>query len=395
MLDTASPALYEIRKAINKLRQQLYKKVDQLVKRFQHEGWMTEDQQATVRDGRIVFPVPAENKRKLIGLVIDASGTGNTVYIEPSELLEYQNEIKTQALAEERELVKILTELTNLLRPHCQRLLDIQRQLGIIDCIHARAKLAQIQTGTIPQYASGPLVKWIQARHPLLESHLKASGKKIQPLDFKLNESKRLLVISGPNAGGKSVALKTLGLLQYMFQSGLAVPVHPDSQFGIFKNVCLDIGDKQSLDDDLSTYSSHLFAMKHFIQYTNPQSLILIDEMGTGTAPEMGGAIAEAVLIKLADQGAWGAVSTHYDNLKLLADTHPNLINASMRYDGAELKPCYQLDIGIPGSSFAFEIAREIGLPHQVILDAKSKIGTDRTSLEETLLQVQKREIYL
>ncbi len=392
MKDKASVALFEIRQQLQKQQSELLKRVEHVVRGLKKAGMMEEDASPTIRSGRLVIPVPAEYKRKVRGFVVDESSTGQTAYLEPSELLEYQNDLRELELAERREVQRILLEISDSLRSDHVPLLVLLRFLGVIDFILAKAKLAHEQQATIPVFVKDTLMNWMQARHPVLQRSLSGQGKSIVPLNIQLKPTSRLLVISGPNAGGKSVALKTMGLLQYMLQCGLAVPMSADSTCGVFQEIMLDIGDEQNIEDDLSTYSSHLLAMKHFIEHAGEASLILIDEMGSGTAPDAGGALAEAILNQLALKKAWGAVTTHYDNLKTFADKSPGIQNASMRYDPDGLRPLFVLDIGKPGSSFALEIAQNTGLPTEVLSLARKLLGQEKVSLEEMLLQLEKEK---
>lgn len=390
--DKASPALWEIRTELHKKQSELFKRVEQVVRGLKKAGMMDEDASATVRSGRLVIPVPAEYKRKIRGFVVDESSTGQTTYLEPAELLEYQNDLRELEIAEQREIQRILIALSDQLRPDFDEIQGMLRFLGIIDFLLAKAKLGLEMDASIPQVIQDPTLNWIDARHPILEKSLHHQGKKIVPLKIRLDAEARFLVISGPNAGGKSVALKTMGLLQYMLQCGLAVPMSPDSSCGLFEEFMLDIGDEQNIEDDLSTYSSHLIAMRYFMEHAGPKSLILIDEMGSGTSPEAGGALAEAILSNLTAQGAWGAVTTHYDNLKNFAGNSKGISNASMRYDPAGLRPLFILDIGKPGSSFALEIAQNTGLPVEVLQHARRLMGTEKESLEDLLLQLEKEK---
>ncbi|GAB3341319.1 endonuclease MutS2 [Larkinella ripae] len=391
--DSASPELASIRRRIISEQAGLRKKMDSIMKNARQQGWMPDDISLTIRNGRVVIPISAEHKRRLKGFIHDESATGQTVFIEPAEVFDTNNEIREMEYEERREVARILRELTTLLRPS---LPDLQRAttfLGLIDFIRAKAKFALQIDADMPKLVNQPLIDWLQVRHPLLHLSFQKQGKKVVPLTLLLDPNQRILIISGPNAGGKSVALKTIGLLQYMVQSGLLIPVIEGSTAGIFQNLFIDIGDEQSLENDLSTYSSHLTSMKAFVTFANRKTLFLIDEFGTGTEPGLGGAIAEAILEDLTKSGAYGVINTHYTNLKLFADKTTGLVNGAMRFDGEHLEPLYELEIGRPGSSFAFEIASKIGLPKPVIDRAKEKLGSQQVNLEKLLkeLDIEKR----
>jgi DNA mismatch repair protein MutS2 len=367
----------------------LRKVMDRIFKEARAKGLTPEDASMTIRGGRLVIPVAAENKRKLRGFIHDESATGQTVFMEPEEALDINNEIRDLEYMERREIIKILTQLTDRLRPAIPALRKATNFLGLIDFIRAKAKFAQKTESTKPEIIKERILSWTRARHPLLEMALKTQGKKITPLDVKLGGHERLLVISGPNAGGKSVALKTVALLQYMLQSGLLIPVHPDSKSSLFDNFFIDIGDEQNLENDLSTYSSHLMSMKHFTQFANRKTILFIDEFGTGTEPQFGGAIAEAILLSLNKLGAFGVITTHYGNLKQVANKNQGLVNGAMRYDVDRLEPLYQLEIGKPGSSFALEIASKIGISKEILEYAKANIGEERVRYDRLLTQLE------
>ncbi|GAB3260244.1 endonuclease MutS2 [Larkinella harenae] len=391
--DSASPDLANIRRRIISEQAGLRKKMDTIMRSARQQGWMPDDISLTIRNGRVVIPIAAEHKRRLKGFIHDESATGQTVFIEPAEVFDTNNEIRELEYEERREVARILRELTDTVRPF---LPDLQRAttfLGLIDFIRAKAKLALEINAEMPKLVNQPLVDWLQARHPLLQLSFQKQGKKVVPLNLLLDQKQRILIISGPNAGGKSVALKTIGLLQYMVQCGLLIPVVEGSTAGVFQNLFIDIGDEQSLENDLSTYSSHLTSMKAFVTFANRKTLFLIDEFGTGTEPGLGGAIAEAILEELTQSGAYGVINTHYTNLKLFADKTTGLVNGAMRFDGEHLEPLYELEIGRPGSSFAFEIASKIGLPKAVIERAKEKLGSQQVNLEKLLkeLDIEKR----
>ena len=385
----ASKELQLIRAQIIYEEGRLRKVMDRIFKEARAKGLTPEDASMTIRGGRLVIPVAAENKRKLRGFIHDESATGQTVFMEPEEALDINNEIRDLEYMERREIIKILTQLTDRLRPAIPALRKATNFLGLIDFIRAKAKFAQKTESTKPEIIKERILSWTRARHPLLEMALKTQGKKITPLDVKLGGHERLLVISGPNAGGKSVALKTVALLQYMLQSGLLIPVHPDSKSSLFDNFFIDIGDEQNLENDLSTYSSHLMSMKHFTQFANRKTILFIDEFGTGTEPQFGGAIAEAILLSLNKLGAFGVLTTHYGNLKQVANKNQGLVNGAMRYDVDRLEPLYQLEIGKPGSSFALEIASKIGISKEILEYAKANIGEERVRYDRLLTQLE------
>ncbi|SMG10419.1 DNA mismatch repair protein MutS2 [Marivirga sericea] len=393
--NNASPALQQIRSDIFKAQAQLRRQVEKIYKQASANKYTPEDASITVRDGRIVIPVLAEYKRRVKGFIHDQSGTGQTVYIEPTEALELNNEVRELQYAERREIVKILTQLTALVKPELENLEKAYRFLAIVDFIRAKARFAQKIGAVLPQLENSRIIEYRNAEHPLLKLSLAENNKKVIPLSIQLKGDKRILIISGPNAGGKSVALKTVGLLQFMLQCGLLIPVHPDSKCGIFSNLFIDIGDQQSIENDLSTYSSHLQNMKNFLLNSNKQTLFLIDEFGTGTEPRFGGAIAESILEELYAQKAFGVITTHYDNIKNFAVKNQNVINGAMKFDERNLEPLYELEIGKPGSSFAIEVAEKMGIPPTILNKAKSKIGTERVNYDKLLNQLgkEKREL--
>ncbi|GAB4348876.1 MAG: endonuclease MutS2 [Flammeovirgaceae bacterium] len=393
--DNASSELLRIRKRLVEEQHSIRKRLDNLLHSLKLQGLIKEEALPTVRDGRMVIPVPVEHKRHVRGFIHDTSASGQTVFLEPENLLDINNEIRELQLAERQEIIKILITLTNKIRPHVPSLQKANVFLGMIDFIRAKAKLAQEMNAIAPEFEDKPFLKWYAAYHPLLYLSGKTQGKNIVPQDIKLDEENRILVISGPNAGGKSVALKTVGLIQYMFQCGLLVPISEGSKMGIFQDLFLDIGDEQSIDNDLSTYSSHLTNMKHFLKNANEHSLFLIDEFGAGTEPELGGAIAEAILEHLNELKSYGIITTHYANLKFYADKTKGLLNGAMRYDVENLQPLYKLDIGVPGSSFALEIATNIGLPKKVVHTARQRVGQKKVNIEKLLkeLELEKREL--
>lgn len=391
--DSASTELARIRKKLISEQSGIRKKLDTILKSAKSNGWIGDDVSLTVRNGRMVIPVAAEHKRKLRGFIHDESATGQTVFIEPTDVFESNNEIRELEYEERREINRILLELTGQLRPFVPDLQKAYSFLGLMDFLRAKAKLALEMDAINPPFSNRQFIEWRDARHPLLHLSFQKQGKKVVPLNIELKEKERILIVSGPNAGGKSVSLKTVGLIQYMFQCGLLVPMAEGSSMGFFQNIFIDIGDEQSLENDLSTYSSHLTNMRHFLTLANRRTLFLIDEFGTGTEPGLGGAIAEAILEDLTKSGAYGVINTHYTNLKVLADKTEGLVNGAMRFDGEHLEPLYQLEIGRPGSSFAFEIASKIGLPKAVIGRAKDMLGNQQVSFEKLLkeLDIERR----
>ncbi len=393
--DNASAELAEIRRDIRRKQSSIDHRMHKILVEAKNSGWTDSTAEMTIRDGRPVIPVRAADKRALRGFIHDESATGQTVYIEPAEIFETNNEIKELEYAERREINKILLAFTKILRPEIPNLTMAWRLLGLLDFIRAKAILAHENNCVIPELTDEPMFEWIEARHPLLEQKLKGQGKQITPLDLKLGNDNRILVISGPNAGGKSVCLKTIGLIQYMLQCGLAIPVKIDSKCGIFHDMFIDIGDEQSLENDLSTYSSHLINMKELLEHGNARTLFLIDEFGTGTEPQLGGAIAEAILLKMNEKNSFGVVTTHYANLKLLADNHPGIVNGAMLFDTRYLQPLYVMMIGKPGSSFAFEIAKKIGFPNEILDSAAEISGREHLDFDQQLqqLEIEKKEV--
>ncbi len=393
--DNASPELAEIRRDIRRKQSSIDHRMHKILIEAKNSGWTDSTAEMTIRDGRPVIPVRAADKRELRGFIHDESATGQTVYIEPAEIFETNNEIKELEYAERREINKILLAFTKILRPEIPNLIMAWRLLGLLDFIRAKALLAHEYNCVIPEVVDEPMFNWIEARHPLLEQKLKGQGKQITPLDLKLGDDSRILVISGPNAGGKSVCLKTIGLIQYMLQCGLAIPVKIDSKCGVFHNMFIDIGDEQSLENDLSTYSSHLINMKELLEHGDERTLFLIDEFGTGTEPQLGGAIAEAILLRMNEKHSFGVVTTHYANLKLLADNHPGIVNGAMLFDTRYLQPLYVMMIGKPGSSFAFEIAKKIGFPHEILDSAAEISGREHLDFDQQLqqLEIEKKEV--
>ncbi len=385
--DHASPELARTRKQLREEQFRVRKLMDQLFRHASSQGWVPEGVSPSIRDGRVMIPVLAEHKRKVLGFVMGESATGQTVYVEPAEVLEANNDIRDLEHAERREVVKVLKELTSLLRENLEELRKAYSFLGQLELNRAKAKLAIDLNAGLPQLKDGPDLNWLHAQHPLL--YLSWMGKReVVPLDIDLTRQDRMLLISGPNAGGKSVCLKTVGLIQYMAQCGLLVPLHDKSTIGIFSSIFLDIGDQQSIENDLSTYSSHLHNMAYFITYASESTLILLDELGSGTDPNFGGGIAQAVLATLLKMKAWGVATTHYYNLKLFAENHAGIRNGAMLFDTQKLEPLFRLEIGHPGSSFALEIARKTGLSRETIETAEAVIGRELTGLESLMKSV-------
>ncbi len=392
--DNASPELAQIRRDIISRQSNMSKRLHAILKQAQKDGLVDEEATISIRDGRAVIPVSASNKRKLQGIVYDESATGKTSYIEPNEIVEMNNEIRELEYAERREIVKILTNFSDDIRPYLDDLFYSYDFLGEIDFIRSKALLAIEFDAIKPEFFNRPVVDWHDAVHPLLRLNLKKENRKIVPLNILLSEEKHILLISGPNAGGKSVCLKTVGLLQYMLQCGLLITVNEASKTGIFHQLFIDIGDEQSMDNDLSTYSSHLLNMKHFVKNSDENTLILIDEFGTGTEPMLGGAIAEAILDQLNQQRTFGVITTHYTNLKHFASSAEGIENGAMLYDSQNMNPLFQLEMGKPGSSFAFEIARKIGLPEEILEKATEKVGKKHIDFDRNLRQINRDKRY-
>lgn len=394
--ENASGLLLDVSQQIQKAEQEARKRLDTVFKQAQQNGW-TADGNLTVRDGRLCIPILAENKRKLKGLIHDESATGQTAFMEPEEVFQLNNKVRDLNFEYRREVVRILIELTAALRPEVGLLLSYHGLLTKIDFVRAKALFALELGGHMPELSKEAEVLLVDAKHPLLLLGAKSdTQQQIVPLNLKIDDTDRILLVSGPNAGGKSVCMKTVGLLQLMLQSGLLVPCDPTSRFGVFKQVFADIGDDQSIDSDLSTYSAHLSKMKHFAQHAAGRTLILIDEFGTGTDPQFGGPIAEAVLEILNRKKVRGVVTTHYSNLKIFASHTPGMENASMLFDNQAMKPLYILQIGKPGSSYAFEIAQNIGLSSEILELAKRKIGVQQKKVDSLLvdLEREKKEVY-
>ena len=393
MRDNASPELARIRKEISASQGSVSRALNAILRQAQAEGILDKDTTPTLREGRLVLPVPPAYKRKIGGIVHDESATGKTVFIEPQQVVEANNRIRELEGEERRERIRILLEITALIRPNIPHILHTENYLGEVDFLRAKALFAIDLHAIVPELSKRPMIDWREAYHPVLLINFRRQGKAVVPLTIRLTDN-RILVISGPNAGGKSVCLKTVALLQYMLQCGLPVPMNEASTMGFFKQLLIDIGDEQSIEDDLSTYSSHLRNMKHFVRYANEHTLLLIDEFGTGTEPAIGGAIAEAVLSQLNMQKAYGVVTTHYGNLKHLAEQTQGIINGAMLYDRGQLKPLFQLSIGQAGSSFAVEIARQIGLPETIIQRATEIVGEEHIDYDKHLQDIARDKRY-
>ena len=404
--DSATMTLAGIRHDLQKMEGSISRTLYTILHAAQKEGLVDKDVTPAVRDGRLVIPVSPAVKRRISGIVHDESATGKTVFIEPTEVVDANNKVRELEAAERREIIRILTVFTDEVRPHVTEILGSYDFLATIDLIHAKAEFAKLTKGVEPKadVLSQPRLDWIEAKHPLLQLSLEKQGKKVVPLDIMLSgewkeESGkrnvgRLLIISGPNAGGKSVCLKTVGLLQYMLQCGLSIPVGEYSVTGIFDSIMIDIGDEQSIENDLSTYSSHLLNMKQMMKYANSRTLLLIDEFGGGTEPTIGGAIAEAVLKQFWQKEAFGVITTHYQNLKHFAEDHEGVVNGAMLYDRHEMQALFQLSIGQPGSSFAIEIARKTGIPDEVIKDASDIVGQDYIQSDKYLQDIVRDKRY-
>lgn len=387
--NNASTELQRIRASILDAQNSVRKKLDSILKSLKGQGVVGDDTSLTIREGRMVIPLATEYKRRIKGFIHDTSASGQTVYIEPEDVLEINNEIRELEYEERREIVRILTTLTDKVRPHVPDLKKAYTFLGIIDFIRAKAQFSIKIGANFPDLVRKPVLNWYNAKHPLLFLNFQKQGKSVVPLNIRLDEGNRILLISGPNAGGKSVCLKTVGLLQYMLQCGLLIPAMESAKCGVFENLFIDIGDEQSLENDLSTYSSHLKNMKHFAQFANENTLCLIDEFGTGTEPQLGGAIAEAILEDLNTKKTFGVITTHYANLKFFAKNTEGIINGAMRYDVKQLEPLFELEIGNPGSSFALEIAQKIGLPRTITNSAKEKVGREKIDMEKLLTELE------
>ena len=394
MRDSASDELYRIRRAIREREGQASRRLQQVLQAAKSAGIVEADATLSIRDGRAVIPVSAGNKRKLNGFVQGESATGKTVFIEPVEVVELNNELRELEYAERREIVRILSELTDRIRPEIDTIEASADYLATIDMLRAKGRFAAENGCVRPIVSLDGRMELRTARHPLLAIALAKEKKSVVPLDMVLNGEKRILVISGPNAGGKSVCLKTVGLLQYMFQCGFPIPCGENSELPLFESIFIDIGDEQSIDNDLSTYSSHLMNMKNMLSGASSRTLVLIDEFGTGTEPIMGGAIAEAILEQLVERGTYGVITTHYSNIKYFASNHEGVENGAMMFDVQNIRPLFRLEMGKPGSSFAVEIARKIGLPEQIIRTASEKAGSDHINIERQLREIARDRRY-
>lgn len=392
--DNASPALADVRRRLQSMGGTIAATMRRVIANGIRDGILDPDTAPAMRDGRLVMPVAPMNKRRVRGIVHDESASGKTVFIEPDEVVEANNRLRELQIEEQREVVKVLVALTAAVRPEINTILDCYDLLAQFDFIQASASFARDCGGTLPHIQPGPMMEWYRAVHPVLRRSLMRHGKEVVPLDISLSPENRILVISGPNAGGKSVTLKTVAVVQYMLQCGLLPPLDDNSHAGIFENIFIDIGDDQSIEDDLSTYSSHLRNMKFFMARGNSDTLILIDEFGAGTEPQIGGAIAQALLAEFNSRGMWGVVTTHFQNLKKFAGETAGLVNGSMLYDRQAMKPLFRLSIGNPGSSFAIEIARKTGLPESIIAAAGEIVGSDYINLDKYLLDIARDRRY-
>lgn len=392
--DNASPELYDIRRRIAASSASLSSLMQCIVSRGVAEGYLDKDTAPSMRDGRLVIPVSAAQKRSIPGIVHDESATGKTSYIEPAEVVEASNRLRELRESEKREVHRILVALADVLRPQVAAMLQSYSMLGVYDFIRAKALVAREFDANMPVLEKKPELDWYGAIHPVLEMSLRQQGRAVVPLTLRLDAEHRILIISGPNAGGKSVCLKTAGIVQYMLQCGMLPTMHANSHACVFNDILIDIGDEQSLENDLSTYSSHLRNMKVFLRNSSPRTFILIDEMGSGTEPQIGGALAQALLKQMNAAKVMGIVTTHYQNLKTFADSEPGLINGAMLYDRQHMQPLFKLSIGNPGSSFALEIANKIGLPHSVIEDARNIVGSDYVNMDKYLLDIARDRRY-
>ncbi len=392
--DNASAELLKIRRELASTSGSISRSLNSILRAAQSEGYVDKDVTPTMRDGRLVIPVVPALKRKIKGIVHDESATGKTVFIEPAEVVEANNRIRELEGEERREIIRILIEFSKVIRPQIPAILDSYEFLAEIDFIRAKAHVAITTNSIKPSFENKKILDWIQSVHPILQLSLAKHDKKVVPLDITLDENQRILIISGPNAGGKSVCLKTVGLLQYMIQCGMLISMNERSHVGIFKGIFIDIGDEQSIEDDLSTYSSHLTNMKIMMKNCNDESLILIDEFGGGTEPQIGGAIAEAVLKRFNEKRTFGVITTHYQNLKHYAEDNEGVVNGAMLYDRHNMQALFQLQIGNPGSSFAVEIARKIGLPEEVIADASEIVGSEYINADKYLQDIVRDKRY-
>ncbi|MDE5794565.1 MAG: endonuclease MutS2, partial [Muribaculaceae bacterium] len=392
--DNASSELSEIRRSISSANGSIARAMRRVLDRAAAEGIVDKDTSPSMRDGRMVLPVSAAMKRSINGIIHDESATGKTVFIEPAEVVEAGNRLRELQMQERREIVRILISIADIIRPDIDLIEEGCLSIGYLDFIKAKAQFANIVNAALPHIEKRPEIDWFNAYHPVLFLTLRLQGRSVVPMNLHLDSDHRFLIISGPNAGGKSVALKTVGIVQYMMQCGLLPTLYDNSHMGIFENILVDIGDEQSMENDLSTYSSHLRNMKEFLRNSGPATLVLADEMGSGTEPQIGGALAQAILFRLGQSGCFGIVTTHYQNLKTFADETPGFINGAMLYDRQHLRPTFQLSVGNPGSSFAIEIARNIGLPTDVIDMAKDLVGSDYVNSDKYLLDIARDRKY-
>ena len=386
--DTASDILYEIRRSLREKEGAISRRMSAILRKAQEAGIVDADAGVSVRDGKMLIPVSAANKKRIPGFIYDESATGKTAFIEPAEVVELDNQIKELKFSEQREILRILLEFTDFLRPYLPDLLDAAHYLGEIDFIMAKAQTALDFIAGMPVISENGEMNLRKARHPLLERALKKERKEIVPLTATLTPQKHILLISGPNAGGKSVCLKTVGLLQYMFQWGMLIPTSETSEMLVFDRIMVDIGDDQSIDNDLSTYSSFLANMKDMLAKADDRTLVLIDEFGSGTEPAAGGAIAEAILSELDSRGVYGVITTHYTNLKLYASADTGVMNGAMMFDVKNIAPMFKLEMGLPGNSFAFELARKMGMPESIIKDAEARAGEEFVGIERNLRKI-------
>ncbi|MBR5466075.1 MAG: Smr/MutS family protein [Bacteroidaceae bacterium] len=392
--DEASPELARIRHELRSSEGSVNRTLHAILRTVKNEGLVAQDVTPTFREGRLVIPVSPTLKRRLRGIVHDESATGKTVFIEPQEVVEANNRIRELEAEEKREIIQILKHITMLIRPNTKELLRAFSFLADLEFVRAKVNFSKLIGGICPHVLPYPVIDWTLAEHPLLKLTLEKVGKKVVPLEIKLDRKQHILIISGPNAGGKSVCLKTVGLIQYMLQCGLPVPLGESSKLGIFKNLAIDIGDEQSIEDDLSTYSSHLLNMKNMMKLADSSTLLLIDEFGGGTEPTIGGAMAEAILMRYTRQEAFAVITTHYQNLKHFADSHDGVVNGAMLYDRHHMQALFQLQIGNPGSSFAIEIARKIGISEDIIADATNLVGKDYVNADKYLLDIVRDKRY-
>lgn len=392
--DNASPELQQLRRKLLSVSSSVNGMMQRVISRYKQNGMLDKDCTPSIRDGRLVIPVAPMHKRAVKGIVHDESATGKTFFIEPEEIVEANNRIRELEADIHKEIVRILIMTADIIRPHLDDLTVFYQTIGVFDFIRAKALFANEIDATMPQISQKPEIEWYNAVHPVLFMTLSKLGKNVVPLSIQLDNKNHILLISGPNAGGKSVCLKTVGVVQYMFQCGILPPVYSNSHFGIFDNIFIDIGDEQSIENELSTYSSHLSNMNYFMRHSNSKTLLLIDEFGGGTEPQIGGAIAQSILKKLNDSGSFGVITTHYQNLKNFANETDGIVNGAMLYDRNLMQPLFQLSIGTPGSSFAIEIARKIGIPSDVISYAEDIVGSDYINMDKYLLDIARDRRY-